>query len=427
MKIRPSLRLYFLVGVLFLGTITVASFSVISVNNFLDGMDAVTRGFLIDTAKRQSLVNDRAVSILDVSVASRWEDMPASVREHFSEPPQEFNTLYKYLDQDRWYQRPHEVHMVIKVKLDDGSLRYASRSFNEIKTAVTKPSGFHFGPVETTILLSLGMLVIFWVLLLMLLRNIAVPMEKLREWASKLSADNLTSKAPDFRYSELNALAELIRTSLMSVQQSLQREHDFLKHASHELRTPIAVVRSSVELLKRLLPEPHAKQKAVLQRIENAGYTMSDLTDTLLWLSREDELPTATQDVKLADLLTQLSEELHYLLSGKPVQLNLNCTATTLVCNLAACRIVFANLIRNAFQHTQNGWVTIEQKGAEVVITNHNNDVLSEESTELGFGLGLNLTEKLTKRLGWHYDNQAQPTGHKVIVRVGSQQTVLKV
>lgn len=418
MKIRPSLRLYFLIGVLFLGAAIVSSFSVISINNFLEGMDVVTKSFLIDAVKKQKLEEGQSASILDVSIACRWQDLPAAVRQHFNGPPQEVNTLYKYIDQDNWFQRPHEAHMVIKVQLDNHTVRYASRSFYESHSPEKKHKDWSFGLVGTTALLGLAMLGIFWLLLLLLIRNVALPMEKLREWASQLSAENLNNRAPDFRYSELNVLASLIRSSLLSVQHTLERERAFLKYASHELRTPIAVVRSNVDLLKRLLPQPETKQQAVIQRIENAGFTMSHLTDTLLWLSREGELPAESHEFDLADLLTQLAEDLHYLLKGKIVSVNLACEAITVKCNQAACRIVFANLIRNAFQHTQKGWVTIKQQGKVVEIVNHNDEVLSDEKLDLGYGLGLDLTEKLSKRLGWPYQNHANKSGHSATVVV---------
>lgn len=420
MKIRPSLRLYFLIGALFIGSLMVISYSVMSVNNFIDGMDTATRGFLIEAAKKQKLPEGQAISILDVNIASRWQDLPASVQAHFDTAPAEFYTLYKYLDQERWYQRPREAHMVIKVRLENGDIRYASRSFSKPKNVEKRRKGLHFGLFGTTALLGLAMLAGFWFLLLMLIRQIADPMEKLRDWASQLSADNFNNQAPDFRYSELNALADLIRSSLISVQHSLDRERDFLKHASHELRTPIAVVRSSVELLQRLLPEAQTKPQAVIQRIENAGVTMSDLTDTLLWLSREDELPRVVQTIQLDVLLTQLKDELSYLLKGKQVELHTSFEPFTLSGNPAACRIVFANLIRNAFQHTQQGSVEIHQAGGQVVIINHNDEATRDENTELGFGLGLKLTEKLTKRLGWLYCNEPGENGHKVTVRIES-------
>ncbi|WP_244225164.1 histidine kinase dimerization/phospho-acceptor domain-containing protein [Vibrio aquaticus] len=62
----------------------------------------------------------------------------------------------------------------------------------------------------------------------------------------------------------------------------------FLGYASHELRTPIAVTRNNSELLCKMISKgiPSEKQLVVLDRIERAGFTMTDLTETLLWLNQ---------------------------------------------------------------------------------------------------------------------------------------------
>ncbi|MGR5145718.1 hypothetical protein ACQKP8_04110 [Photobacterium alginatilyticum] len=48
---------------------------------------------------------------------------------------------------------------------------------------------------------------------------------------------------------------------------------------------------------------------------------------------------------------------------------------------------------------------------------NTNSDSQSGETSDLGFGLGLDLTEKLVKRFGWQYEHRKEVTGH--VVRVG--------
>jgi hypothetical protein len=71
-------------------------------------------------------------------------------------------------------------------------------------------------------------------------------------------------------------------------------------------------------------------------------------------------------------------------------------------------RIVICNLIRNAFQHTWRGKVCITQSGNNVEISN---DMLEDNGAEpdLGFGLGLQLTEQLCAKLGWPLKSHAKP------------------
>ncbi|WP_319381848.1 hypothetical protein [Thiomicrorhabdus sp.] len=79
---------------------------------------------------------------------------------------------------------------------------------------------------------------LFW-----LLKAVGKPIERLGEWSKNLSVDTVGEPIPDFRYKELNDLAGLIRHGLVASHRSLEREQRFLQYASHELRTPIAVIR----------------------------------------------------------------------------------------------------------------------------------------------------------------------------------------
>ncbi|NDW14466.1 hypothetical protein GTQ48_02815 [Alteromonas genovensis] len=102
-------------------------------------------------------------------------------------------------------------------------------------------------------LISLG------VALLFLMRSVSRPVESLQRWAADLDEAKLDAPISTFRYKELDALAHIIHTSLKDVRDTLNREREFVNHASHELRTPIAVVRSSLALMHRVTTPCNSK------------------------------------------------------------------------------------------------------------------------------------------------------------------------
>ncbi|MEF1230904.1 HAMP domain-containing sensor histidine kinase, partial [Vibrio fortis] len=190
-------------------------------------------------------------------------------------------------------------------------------------------------------------------------------------------------------------------SSLSSVQESLEREQRFLGYASHELRTPIAVTRTNSELLRKMITKqlPAEKQLEVLDRIERAGFTMTDLTETLLWLNRQEGKSLPSYPVSLGKSIQQIVGELGYLLQGKSVEVTTTVDQTTLELPEGLCRIVISNLIRNAFQHTENGIVEIAQAGDTLSIVNRNTEPKIGRD-DLGFGLGLELTQRLIAQYG---------------------------
>lgn len=257
----------------------------------------------------------------------------------------------------------------------------------------------------------------------MIMQKIAKPIESLKVWAKSLDQDNIKKQLPDFTYNELNILASIIQTSLMSTHKSLDREQRFLSYASHELRTPISVIRSNVDLIKRLseMNPLTNKQQLTLQRIERAGLTMSDLTDTLLWLSRtgdQQDQEVVLEPVNLHEKINLLCDELNYLLNSKDVEVtikNEEHTQNSVEIAAIACHIVLTNLVRNAYQHTQQGNVHISLSGSRVTIINTNEEANSQKA-ELGYGLGLQLSEKIIKHQGWFYEIENTEDYYRVTV-----------
>ena len=386
MKIRLSLRLYFLAALLLLGVSLVMVFSALTANYFTKGMDTVTRGVMSDIAEVSGVQDGRPGQLIGFNVASRWNDVPDNIRRHFDQPPTEPFELEKHLEGGSLFSPPEEGYLLALVINNNGEQRYVSRAFaGDIPERLKREN---FPHLFWIFVFCVAGITTFIVVLILMMRSVASPVEKLRDWAKSLSPDTLKQSPPDFRYKELNTLAQIVSNSLNSLQETLEREQVFLRHASHELRTPIAVIRTNTELLKKIGPQNEAKSRTVVERIERAGMTMTHLTDTLLWMSRENDIPLPEQEIDLANMIQELVEELRYLLQGKSVSVDVETASYLIQLPATGCRIVLTNLIRNAFQHTQQGRVIIKQAENCVSIQNLNTDNVFDENSDLGFGLG---------------------------------------
>jgi signal transduction histidine kinase len=270
--------------------------------------------------------------------------------------------------------------------------------------------------------ISVSIAAIMGGVIMLLLRRVSRPVAALGQWARSLSSENLSEPPPDFSYPELNELAELMKNSLSSVQESLDREHNFLRYASHELRTPIAVIRNNIELLHKIKEnlnvEKNNRLEKVVDRIDRAGMNMQYLTETLLWLSRTEMEALPGTEFELDRVLAELVEEMQYLLDRKAVDLDIETSTCSVCLPEFPVRIVLGNLIRNAFQHTWEGTITIRQQGNSVVIRNPQTSADTDQQ-DLGFGLGLQLTDQLTRKLGWHYEDTSTPNFHQVSIVFG--------
>ncbi|MEA2184053.1 MAG: hypothetical protein QOF69_3238 [Solirubrobacteraceae bacterium] len=115
------------------------------------------------------------------------------------------------------------------------------------------------------------------------------PVEAMRRRAAEISADDLGQRLPGAGGDdELGRLGRTLNEMLERVDAAVARERTFVADASHELRSPLAMLRTELELLGRERPTGAALQRAVGSAIEETD-RLSHLADDLLLLARADE------------------------------------------------------------------------------------------------------------------------------------------
>ncbi|WP_218419665.1 sensor histidine kinase [Alteromonas lipotrueae] len=426
-----SLRRYVLWTLLAVGGVLITLFSIFSSDRFFQGMDGMLRHTMVRVATTTDISESSPQSVLNFYISAQFDQQPNEILESFSSKKLIPYQLEKDLKRDWFFTRPYAARFLVMVPLDNGEIRYVSQMFSG-------PRGRGKGPVWlshelVSIFIGLAALGIFAASLLLIMRSVTRPVETLQQWAAGLDEKQLDAPIPTFRYQELNVLASLIHNSLQSVRQTLERERTFVNHASHELRTPIAVIRSSTELLQRVLskeqqqshmPTTNSKRVNALARIDNASKTMTDLTETLLWLARDNDQALPYHNVDVSEMVRQLCDDLSYLLKGKSVEVELIVPSTEMFLPDTASRIIIGNVIRNAFQHTDCGVVKINLQGNTLTVENHErvggvdnaDDAMfhKPELDDTGYGLGLKLITKLTEKLEWEFEAGAVPSGYHV-------------
>ncbi len=361
---------------------------------------------------------EKPPAVMGYQLTKNWLEVAPEVREHFPVIPAETNIRHSIYKDWIYVQPPERAYSLMVANIDD-TIVYVSRFDEQVHETIEHDDMYLLDPMLLIIYFGVGLLALFVAGLSYVLKRIAVPIESIQCWASKLTFDNLDNPLPDFAFNELNTLATLIRQNIQSVAKAVEREQSFLGYASHELRTPIAVLRSNTALLEKVNPTPGEKERVIRDRISRASLTMKSMTETLLWLSRQGDTEMPTEPVSPGQLIKNLKDEIQYLLAGKAVTIELQTDNSEHSLPVTPCLIVLNNLMRNAFQHTQQGHINIVQQQYSVTIANWETGALqtNEQHKELGFGLGMQLVEKLTNQFGWSFDANKTDNGYVATVK----------
>lgn len=179
--------------------------------------------FIRSQAQEITLKGNQAVTIGELTVASDWQSLPQVIQDNINVAELEPNELTKQIDGIPILAQPKRALFVMKVHTGD-SVRYAAVVFDKSSKPMSDNHPPQFGYI---LLVAFIAILLFSAVLFLVLRKVASPVEELKEWAKSLDETKLAQARPNFHYSELNTLAEIVQSSLSSVQESLLRENDF--------------------------------------------------------------------------------------------------------------------------------------------------------------------------------------------------------
>jgi len=245
-------------------------------------------------------------------------------------------------------------------------------------------------------------------------RRVIAPVAHLSELVNKSGPDNLpTDLSKTFYDDEVGVLAKALEQAMQRVETFVEREHRFSRYASHELRTPVTIIKGAVAVLKKKFLSEEDPAYRPLKRIERSVANMENITETLLWLSREDMAVDRNQVFAVVPAVRETIEQNRYLLVNKPIDIELtSLDEPQLAIPAPIFQIVLTNLIRNAIQHTASGKISVVVRADRVVVSDTGTGMDPDDlkrvmqphglrDRDKGFGLGLSIVKRVCDRLGW--------------------------
>ncbi|USD63264.1 HAMP domain-containing histidine kinase [Vibrio sp. SCSIO 43140] len=335
-------------------------------------------------------------------VFSSLDSMPIHFRKSFDWQAFEPGEIYEHYLVAKDNSNAHYLYASMQEAKANGNMLYFVTTYDESLYYQLLESDIpdSYTQFNQALLISGALLLAVFVMVRWLIFRLTQPVFRLAKWSSTLDTQEPPPQQK-LRYQELIGLADTLTQSIERERESIAREETFLKTASHELRTPIATISASNELIERGKEHLSPSQKRATKRINRATANMNNLITALLWLSRKEQLPVQESDIRLRDLVNELIENNRYLIERKAVEVEIQCeSAKVIELPFELTQITLTNLIRNAFQHCTEGQITIRVFKEGVLISNPTTEH-DEESSPSGFGIGLTLVEKICHQQDW--------------------------
>ena len=250
------------------------------------------------------------------------------------------------------------------------------------------------------------------------------PLDEMARVASELGADSLGRRIPmrPGAGSEVERVIEALNAMLERLDRSVTGLRQFTADASHELRTPVAVLLGEVELALRQ-PRTAQEQRQTLERVEEGLSGLARLTESLLTLARSDanELSFQLEDVSVVQVIGQVVSLYAPIASDNTLRLEVRCPPE-LVARAEPLWLgrALANLVDNACKFTPAGgtivlsaqarlgrvFIRVDDtgvglsQGQEERIFERFYRAVDARGTTPGFGLGLAIAREVLRAMG---------------------------
>jgi signal transduction histidine kinase len=231
------------------------------------------------------------------------------------------------------------------LSLADGESLIFSASQESVYQSFEKSLSLTLG---LSLLAALASAVAVW---LLMARDLSFVLQLIRD-AKEIAGGKRTTISNRKASKELGELSVALSEMVNRLRESKEQLQDFLSDASHELRTPVTVIRGYLEILAKEKDLDSEQAKRAIDRAQDSTLKMQALIADLLRLAELGELPEIqTEAVWLSDIYKGLLEDFQRVQPNRVVEVNDKQTSMVRVSKDMLDQF-FSNAFSNLMAHT---------------------------------------------------------------------------
>lgn len=290
---------------------------------------------------------------------------------------------------------------------------------------VNEKSGGDKGVIALVMLLVIIFLSLLCTLFDIFRRRIMIdrPVEQILAATERIASGDFTTRLilrhGYGNYDEYDVIMDNLNTLAEELGKSEVLKTDFVSNVSHELKTPLTVIRSYAELLRTEKDE--ALRKKYAETVSDAAKRLSELVTNILKLNKLENraLPPEKERIDLAENVAEAVLQFEDIIEKKGLELSCDLDEIRIYSSPSFLEIVWSNLLSNAIKFTNEGGkieVSLKREhGNAVVRVKDSGEGISPETgkrifdkfyqgdtshAQEGNGLGLALVKKVIDILG---------------------------
>ena len=194
-------------------------------------------------------------------------------------------------------------------------------------------------------------------------RKILRPISTMTKTAQDIAIENMSTRIPVNPVNdELTDLANTFNDMLNRLQVGITQQQQFVSNASHELRTPVTVIRGYSDVLARWGASDPEILKESIEAIQSETENMQQLIEQLLFLARSDQKrqPLNMQSLELSEIVEDVVHKMKKTTHSHNINM-LNNDPAVVLADKITIRQMLRIFLDNAVKYTpEGGTVTID-------------------------------------------------------------------
>lgn len=266
-------------------------------------------------------------------------------------------------------------------------------------------------------------------------RMISAPILEIKQMTKRMMRLDRTASLPIHSQDEIGVLKQQINDlyhHLLEVIDNLEQQKqenlkleqmkvEFLRGASHELKTPLASLKIILENMRDKIGRYKDRDRYLSVSLDIVD-EMNQIVLEILSLSSVQELGGDKEWIQLDDVVNRILTQNQVLVENRFLSIDNYLPTTSIFMNLPILKLVLSNIISNAVKHSDKGGVIrigLENEGTDFVIEN---TIISKENTSTKAhskkegGLGLFVVKYLLEHEELSYRFEESLTGRRFVM-----------